>query len=95
MGQCQGPGCDGFTGRREGRCLPPLLVCSRGLRRNKAQGDAHAYHPLVQNRNAGLLDSLCAARPQPLAPAPPRPSPPRLDHQIFCPGCPLHVPDGV
>ena len=75
MGQCQGPGCDGFTGRREGRCLPPLLVCSRGLRRNKAWGDAHAYHPLVQNRNAGLLDSLCAARPQPLAPPHPAPAP--------------------
>lgn len=70
MGQCQGPGCDGFTGSREGRCLPPLLVCSRGLRQNKAQGDAHACHLLVQNRNAGLLDSLCAARPQPLAPTP-------------------------
>lgn len=70
MGQCQGPGCDGFTGSREGRCLPPLFVCSRGLRQNKAQGDAHACHLLVQNRNAGLLDSLCAARPQPLAPAP-------------------------
>ncbi|CAI9162219.1 unnamed protein product [Rangifer tarandus platyrhynchus] len=54
----------------------PPGVCSRGLRWNKAQGDAHACHTLVQNRNAGLPDSPCAAIPSRWPP----PRPPQLDH---------------
>lgn len=71
------------VGRRplEGRGVmaswAPPGVCSRGLRRNKAQGGAHACHPLLQNRNAGLPDFPWAAVPSRWPP----PRPPQPDHR--------------